>query len=64
MLVLPTKLTHDEAPACMRMLQKGLADAKPLLKQTVSKTAEELAPVLGWAPPYSSLLLLTPPHSS
>jgi phospholipid transport system transporter-binding protein len=24
MLVLPTKLTHDEAPACMRMLQKGL----------------------------------------
>ncbi|MBB1600598.1 MULTISPECIES: lipid asymmetry maintenance protein MlaB [Variovorax] len=25
MLVLPTKLTHDEAPACMRMLQQGLA---------------------------------------
>ena len=24
MLVLPTKLTHDEAPACMRMLQQGL----------------------------------------
>jgi phospholipid transport system transporter-binding protein len=25
MLVLPPKLTHDEAPACMRMLQQGLA---------------------------------------
>ncbi|MDQ0572003.1 phospholipid transport system transporter-binding protein [Variovorax paradoxus] len=25
MLVLPTKLTHEEAPACMRMLQQGLA---------------------------------------
>jgi len=25
MLVLPTKLTHDDAPACMRMLQQGLA---------------------------------------
>jgi phospholipid transport system transporter-binding protein len=25
MLVLPTELTHDEAPACMRMLQQGLA---------------------------------------
>jgi len=25
MLVLPSKLTHDEAPACMRMLQQGLA---------------------------------------
>ena len=24
MLVLPTKLTHDDAPACMRMLQQGL----------------------------------------
>ncbi|AGU48334.1 putative sulfate transporter/antisigma-factor antagonist STAS [Variovorax paradoxus B4] len=24
MLVLPSKLTHDEAPACMRMLQQGL----------------------------------------
>jgi phospholipid transport system transporter-binding protein len=24
-LVLPPKLTHDEAPACMRMLQQGLA---------------------------------------
>ena len=24
MLVLPTRLTHDEAPACMRMLQQGL----------------------------------------
>lgn len=25
MLVLPSRLTHDEAPACMRMLQQGLA---------------------------------------
>ena len=25
MLVLPTRLTHDDAPACMRMLQQGLA---------------------------------------
>ncbi|MDP9898532.1 phospholipid transport system transporter-binding protein [Variovorax ginsengisoli] len=25
MLVLPAKLTHDDAPACMRMLQQGLA---------------------------------------
>lgn len=25
MLVLPPKLTHDDAPACMRMLQQGLA---------------------------------------
>jgi phospholipid transport system transporter-binding protein len=25
MLVLPPTLTHDEAPACMRMLQQGLA---------------------------------------
>jgi phospholipid transport system transporter-binding protein len=25
MLVLPSKLTHDDAPACMRMLQQGLA---------------------------------------
>jgi phospholipid transport system transporter-binding protein len=25
MLVLPAKLTHDEAPACMRMLQQGVA---------------------------------------
>jgi len=25
MLVLPPKLTHDEAPACMRMLQEGIA---------------------------------------
>jgi len=24
-LVLPPKLTHDDAPACMRMLQQGLA---------------------------------------
>ncbi|MDA7415513.1 STAS domain-containing protein [Xenophilus arseniciresistens] len=24
MLVLPARLTHDEAPACMRMLQQGL----------------------------------------
>lgn len=24
-LVLPTRLTHDEAPDCMRMLQHGLA---------------------------------------
>jgi phospholipid transport system transporter-binding protein len=24
MLVLPSKLTHQEAPACMRMLQQGL----------------------------------------
>ncbi len=25
MLVLPNRLTHDDAPACMRMLQQGLA---------------------------------------
>jgi len=25
MLVLPAKLTHDDAPACMRMLQQGIA---------------------------------------
>jgi phospholipid transport system transporter-binding protein len=25
MLVLPPKLTHDEAPACVHMLQQGLA---------------------------------------
>lgn len=25
MLVLPPRLTHDEAPACMRMLQQGMA---------------------------------------
>ena len=25
MLVLPSRLTHDDAPACMRMLQQGLA---------------------------------------
>ena len=25
MLVLPARLTHDDAPACMRMLQQGLA---------------------------------------
>ena len=25
MLVLPPKLTHDDAPACMRMLQQGMA---------------------------------------
>ncbi len=25
MLVLPPRLTHDEAPACMRMLAQGLA---------------------------------------
>ena len=25
MLVLPAQLTHDDAPACMRMLQAGLA---------------------------------------
>lgn len=25
MLVLPARLTHEEAPACMRMLQQGLA---------------------------------------
>ncbi|CAN5359842.1 STAS domain-containing protein [soil metagenome] len=25
MLVLPSSLTHDDAPACMRMLQQGLA---------------------------------------
>lgn len=24
-LVLPARLTHDEAPSCMRMLQQGLA---------------------------------------
>ena len=24
MLVLPARLTHEEAPACMRMLQQGL----------------------------------------
>ena len=25
MLVLPARLTHEEAPACMRMLQQGVA---------------------------------------
>ena len=25
MLVLPPRLTHEEAPACMRMLQEGIA---------------------------------------
>jgi len=25
MLVLPTRLTHDDAPACMQMLRQGLA---------------------------------------
>ena len=25
MLVLPARLTHEDAPACMRMLQQGLA---------------------------------------
>jgi len=25
MLVLPPRLTHEEAPACMRMLQQGVA---------------------------------------
>ena len=25
MLVLPTRLVHEDAPACMRMLQQGLA---------------------------------------
>ena len=25
MLVLPPRLTHDEVPACMRMLQQGVA---------------------------------------
>jgi len=28
MLVLPQKITHDEAPACMRMLQQGMAGQK------------------------------------
>ncbi|MGI4778798.1 MAG: STAS domain-containing protein [Janthinobacterium lividum] len=28
MLVLPPKLMHDEAPACMRMLQQGMAGLK------------------------------------
>ncbi|MEO5736102.1 MAG: STAS domain-containing protein [Variovorax sp.] len=27
MLVLPTRLLHDDAPACLRMLQQGLAAA-------------------------------------
>lgn len=25
MLVLPSRLTHDDAPACLRMLQQGIA---------------------------------------
>lgn len=25
MLVLPSRLTHDDAPACVRMLQQGIA---------------------------------------
>ena len=29
MLVLPPKLTHDEAPACVRMLQQGAARRRP-----------------------------------
>lgn len=28
LLVLPARLTHDEAPACVRMLQQGLAGQK------------------------------------
>jgi phospholipid transport system transporter-binding protein len=27
MLVLPTRLLHDDAPGCLRMLQQGLATA-------------------------------------
>ena len=35
MLVLPARLTHEEAPACMRMLQQGLAGASEAGSATV-----------------------------
>ena len=39
MLVLPEKLTHDDAPACMRMLKQGLAG------QTGSATVVDAGPL-------------------
>jgi phospholipid transport system transporter-binding protein len=39
MLVLPTKLTHDEAPACMRMLQQGLQGPDRFVSTVVDATA-------------------------
>jgi len=39
MLVLPTKLTHDEAPACMRMLQQGLKGQADSSSTVVDATA-------------------------
>jgi phospholipid transport system substrate-binding protein len=39
MLVLPTKLTHDEAPACMRMLQQGLKGQTDSSSTVVDATA-------------------------
>ena len=39
MLVLPAVLRHDEAPACMRMLQQGLAAQSPESVAVVDATA-------------------------
>ena len=39
MLVLPARLTHEEAPACMRMLQQGLAAQSPESVAVVDATA-------------------------
>ena len=39
MLVLPAVLRHDEAPACMRMLQQGLAAQPPESVAVVDATA-------------------------
>jgi len=39
MLVLPATLRHEEAPACMRMLQQGLAAQSPESVAVVDATA-------------------------
>ena len=39
MLVLPARLTHDEAPACMRMLQQGLKGQADSSSTVVDATA-------------------------
>ena len=39
MLVLPARLTHDEAPACMRMLQQGLKGQTDSSSTVVDATA-------------------------
>ena len=54
MLVLPTRLTHDEAPACMRMLQQGLKGQTDSSSTVVDATAlaqfdsSALAVLLAW----------------